>query len=51
MKKYKIHNLFRIKTGKESRLIYMIVAEGENKVVIILDFFPKHKDYERCFGY
>ncbi|MFZ7137880.1 MAG: hypothetical protein ACOWW1_05630 [archaeon] len=49
--KYGIRNLFRMETGKESRLIYTIIAETDKKIVVVLEFFSSHKEYERRFGY
>jgi hypothetical protein len=51
VQKYGIYNLFRIETGKESRLIYTIIAEGNKKIVCVLEFFSDHKEYERRLGY
>jgi len=51
VKKYGIRNLFRMETGKESRLIYTIIAENNKKIVVVLEFFQSHKEYERRFGY
>jgi len=51
VKKYGVYNLFRIEAGKESRLIYTIIAEDDEKIVCVLDFFSDHKEYERRFGY
>jgi hypothetical protein len=51
VQKYGVYNLFRIEAGKESRLIYTIVAEGNKKIVCALEFFSDHKEYERRFGY
>ena len=51
VKKYAVYNLFRIETGKESRLIYTIIAENNKKIVCVLEFFSDHKEYERLFGY
>jgi len=49
--KYGVRNLFRMETGKESRLIYTVIAENNKKIVVVLKFFSSHKEYERCFGY
>lgn len=51
VQKYAVHNLFRIDAGKESRLIYTIIAENNKKIVCVLEFFSDHKEYERRFGY
>jgi hypothetical protein len=51
VRKYGIRNLFRMETGKGTRLSYTIIAENKKKVVVVLEFFSNHKEYERCFGY
>ena len=51
VRKYDIRNLFRMDTGKGSRLIYTILSENKKKVVVVLEFFSSHKEYERRFGY
>jgi hypothetical protein len=48
---HNIRNLFRMETGKGSRLSYTIIAEKKKKVVVVLEFFSSHKEYERRFGY
>jgi hypothetical protein len=38
--------------GKGWRLIYSLTSEDEIKIVaIILEWFTRHKDYDRRFGY
>ena len=49
--KFGIHNLFRMETGKGTRLCYTILAENKKKVVVVLEFFSTHKEYERRFSY
>lgn len=49
--KYGISNLFRMDTGKGTRLSYTIIAENKRKVVVVLEFFSTHKEYESRFGY
>lgn len=51
VRKYGIHNLFRMETGKGTRLSYTIVSENKMKVVVVLEFFSNHKEYEKRFGY
>ena len=48
---YGVRNLFRMETGKESRLIYTIIAKEDKKIVVVLESFSDHKEYERRFGY
>jgi hypothetical protein len=51
VRKYGIRNLFRMETGKGSRLSYTILSENKKKAVVVLEFFSSHKEYERRFGY
>lgn len=51
VKKYDISNLFRLDAGGESRLTYTIIAEGEKKIVSVIEFFHNHKKYNLRFGY
>lgn len=53
--KYKINgvnNAFWIELNKESRLIYTLSSENPDEITAtILEWFTRHKDYERRFGY
>ena len=53
--KYKtkgIDNAFWIELSKESRLIYTLSSENRDEITAtILEWFTRHKDYERRFGY
>jgi hypothetical protein len=51
VRKYGIRNLFRMETGNGTRLSYTILAENKKKVVVVLEFFSNHKEYDRRFGY
>jgi hypothetical protein len=51
VRKYGIRNLFRMETGKGTRLSYTILAENKKRVVVVLEFFLNHKEYDRRFGY
>lgn len=50
-KDYGISNLFKLDAGGEPRLTYTIIAEGDKKIVCIIEFFSNHKKYNRRFGY
>jgi len=51
VQKYGIRNLFRLKVNRECRLTYTIIADGEKRIVCVLEFFSSHKEYDRRFGY
>lgn len=47
-----IDNAFWVELSKEWRLIYSLKSFSEIEIVgIILEWFTRHKDYERKFGY
>lgn len=47
-----MNNAFWTSLSKEGRLIYSLKSLSEFEViVIILEWFTRHKDYERRFGY
>ncbi len=53
-KKYGVDNAYwvELSKGKGWRLIYTLTSEDEIEIVaIILEWFTRHKDYERRFGY
>jgi len=51
-KKRGIDNAFWVELSKEWRLIYSLKSFSEIEIVgIILEWFTRHKDYERRFGY
>jgi|SRR3989344_8546043 len=51
-KKYGINNAFWVELSKDQRLIYSLTSDGINKIIAtILEWFTRHKDYERRFGY
>jgi len=49
-RKYQITNLYRKKIGS-SRLTYTIIAENAKRIIVILEYFPTHKEYDKRFGY
>ena len=53
-KKQGVNNAYwvELNKGKGWRLIYTLTAENEIEIIaIILEWFTRHKDYERRFGY
>jgi len=47
-----ITNAFWIELNKGARLIYSLSSENEEEIIaIIIEWFSRHKDYERRFGY
>ncbi len=49
-----VNNAFWVELSKGMgwRLIYSLTHKGEAKIIaIILEWFTRHKDYERRFGY
>ena len=51
LQEYGIHNPFKMDVGRECRLTCTIIAEGEKKIVCVIEFFSSHKSYDRRFGY
>ena len=54
-KEYKqegIDNAFWVELSKDQRLIYSLTSENKDEIIaIIVEWFTRHKDYERRFGY
>jgi hypothetical protein len=50
IQKYNINNLFWYQLPKAWRLVYSIIANQNEIIVMIIEYF-NHKDYERRFGY
>jgi hypothetical protein len=50
-KKLSLDNLFRTEIGKGQRMTYTIRIEGDNPDVDVIEFFRKHKEYEKRFHY
>ncbi len=51
MRKYGVNNLWKLDLSREARLIYTILNEKGGWVVVVLEAFLTHKEYERRFGY
>lgn len=50
IKKYGITNLWKYDVGLKHRAVYTIVAEGQNKIGIVIEFMT-HKMYNERFSY
>ena len=51
-KNERINNAFWIALSDESRLIYTIISEDKDEITAtIVEWFVRHKDYERKFSY
>ncbi len=48
--KYGIDNLWKYNFQRSWRLMYSVAGDGENVIVLIIEWLP-HKEYERRFGY
>ena len=51
VKRYWINNLWKYNMSKAARLIYTILSENGRWVVLVLEMFLTHKEYEKRFGY
>jgi len=51
VKRYGINNLWKYNMSKAARLIYTILSENGRWVVVSLEMFLTHKEYEKRFGY
>ena|SRR3989442_14950137 len=48
---YGISNLWKFNMSKASRLVYTLVSENGQWIVVVLEMFLTHKEYEKRFGY
>ncbi len=51
VRRYAISNLWKYNMSRASRLIYTVVSEKGRWIVIVLEMFLTHKEYEKRFGY
>ncbi len=51
VRKYGVNNLWKLDLSREARLVYTILNEKGQWVVVILEAFLTHKEYEKRFGY
>ncbi|MAG01855.1 hypothetical protein CMI42_00820 [Candidatus Pacearchaeota archaeon] len=50
VKKYDINNLFWYQLPNAWRLVYSVLMNRDNRIVMIIEYFD-HKEYERRFRY
>ncbi len=51
VKRYGISSLWKFNMSKPARLIYTLLSENGRWVVVVLEIFLTHKEYEKRFGY
>ena len=51
VKKYGVNNLWKLDLSREARLIYTVLNETGRWIVVALEAFRTHKEYEKRFGY
>lgn len=51
VRRYRITNLWKYNLSSSARLIYTVLSENGRWVVVVLEMFLTHKEYERRFGY
>ena len=51
VRKYGISNLWKFNMSKGARLVYTLLSENGYWVVVVLEMFLTHKEYEKRFGY
>ncbi|HZY47053.1 MAG TPA: hypothetical protein VFE96_04575 [Candidatus Bathyarchaeia archaeon] len=51
VKRYGIGNLWKFNMSKGARLVYTVLSENGRWVVVVLEMFLTHKEYEKRFGY
>ncbi len=51
VRRYRISNLWKFNMSKAARLIYTLLSENGRWVVVVLEMFLTHKEYEKRFGY
>ena len=51
VKRYGIDNLWKFNLSKGARLVYTLLSEKGRWIVVVLEAFLTHKEYEKRFGY
>lgn len=51
VKKYGVTNLWKFNMSRGARLIYTLLSENGRWVVVVLEMFLTHREYEKRFGY
>jgi len=48
---YRVSNIWKLNMSKSARLVYTLLSEQGRWVVVVLEMFLTHKEYEKRFGY
>ncbi len=51
IRKYRVTNLWKLDLSRGARMIYTVLSERGQQIVVVLEAFLTHKEYERRFGY
>jgi len=51
VRRYRISNLWKFSMSRGARLVYTLLSENGRRVVVVLEMFLTHKEYEKRFGY
>jgi hypothetical protein len=51
VRKYAVNNLWKMDVTREARLVYTLLNERGRWIVVVLEAFFTHREYERRFGY
>ncbi len=51
VKRYQVSNLWKLNLSRGARLVYTVLSENGRWVVVVLEMFLTHKEYEKRFGY
>lgn len=51
VKKYGVNNLWKLNLSRGARLVYTLLGEKGRWIVVVLEAFLTHKEYEKRFGY
>ncbi len=51
VRKYRVTNLWKLDLSRGARMIYTVLSERDQRIVVVLEAFLTHKEYERRFGY
>ena len=51
IRKYDVTNLWKLNLTAEARIVYTILGEPGSWVVVVLEVFMGHKEYDKRFGY
>ncbi len=49
--RFGVNNLWKLDLSREARLVYTVLNERGHWVVVVLEAFLTHKEYEKRFGY